>query len=170
MNENHRNSWGTSSLVLIAAMAVGGGIADWRAKLVASKEIDLAVTSQIDTVLKEVNQINDSQFLLTFMESSLEAVVAVDKYGNVIAWSDGAEALLGVKREEAMGYGLAHLIPPYLRSRHIDAMRKAMQSASPKVSTIDSECDTPTGRIPITIYSHTIPDSMSIARIVKRET
>jgi PAS domain S-box-containing protein len=47
-----------------------------------------------------------------------DAILIADRAGNITFWSDGAEAMLGFSRAQALGASLDLIIPAHLRERH----------------------------------------------------
>lgn len=161
-------SWGNVSIVLIAAMVLGGGIADWRARNVVVQEMSRAVGPvKPADVLAEVKRQSSIPSVISFLEDSSEAVIVVDQNGAVTAWSRGAEELTGIKRDAALGYGLAHIIPPEIRAKHLERFKAAMMASLPLSSVVHGDCITPNGLVPVTVHTHTIPGSMVLGRITR---
>lgn len=70
--------------------------------------------------------IRRSEALKTAMlESSLDAVIAIDHTGAVLEFNPAAEKIFGYRREDVMGREMANLIiPPSLRDRHRHALER----------------------------------------------
>jgi PAS domain S-box-containing protein len=47
-----------------------------------------------------------------------EVILIADRAGKITFWSDGAEAMLGFSRAQALGASLDLIIPAHLRERH----------------------------------------------------
>jgi|GEM_PF-328183 len=59
------------------------------------------------------------------MDSALDAIVCIDKTGNVTVWTPQAEKIFGWKEEEILGKKLTeNIIPPAYRDRHEKGMRQ----------------------------------------------
>jgi PAS domain S-box-containing protein len=57
-----------------------------------------------------------------------DAIVTLDSSAKVLSWNRAAERLLGYSREDAMEHGLALIIPPEYRARHVAAFDAAMDT------------------------------------------
>jgi PAS domain S-box-containing protein len=55
-----------------------------------------------------------------------DAIVTLDNSAKVLSWNRAAELLLGYSREDAIEHGLALIIPPEYRARHVTAFDAAM--------------------------------------------
>jgi PAS domain S-box-containing protein len=62
------------------------------------------------------------------LEAAADAIVTIDAGGKVTSWNSAAEALLGFGRADAEENGLALIIPPEYRARHVAAFHAAMDS------------------------------------------
>ncbi|WP_426954304.1 PAS domain S-box protein [Muricoccus radiodurans] len=61
--------------------------------------------------------------------SALDAVVVMDEAGLVMEWNPAAERTFGYARHSAIGRPVAELIvPPMMRRRHVDGMRRYMET------------------------------------------
>jgi PAS domain S-box-containing protein len=64
----------------------------------------------------------------------LDAVVAVDRDGVVLAWNEVAESIFGWSRSEAVGRSLGELVvPERYRQAHADGMRRSHQTGETRV-------------------------------------
>jgi PAS domain S-box-containing protein len=74
------------------------------------------------------------QRLRAVLESSLDAVIAIDALGSVTDWNPAAESLFGWTSEEAYGRELAELIVPNEhRPSHRHGLARLMQGESPRL-------------------------------------
>ncbi len=63
------------------------------------------------------------------LHSSLDCVVTMDHHGRIAEWNLAAEATFGRRREDVLGRELAEvLIPPRLRDRHRDGLRRYLET------------------------------------------
>ena len=92
-------------------------------------------------VLAEVKSLKSDSVYLSTLEDSEDAYVALNPQGNITLWSAGAEKLFGVSRDNAIGYGIAFIIPASARKKHKDAFKKAMASKGTKLTKQKIECD-----------------------------
>ncbi|MDX6698231.1 MAG: hypothetical protein QOE65_1628 [Solirubrobacteraceae bacterium] len=61
--------------------------------------------------------------------SSLDCVVAMDHHGRITEWNAAAELTFGHRREDVVGREMAAvLIPPALRERHRDGLRRYLET------------------------------------------
>ena len=60
------------------------------------------------------------------VELAHDAIVFADREGIIRLWNDGAEAMFGHRREEALGQPLDIIIPERLRERHWEGYRRAI--------------------------------------------
>ena len=137
MDSNRTTNLLAVMLVLgaLAVSVVGGFMID------AMGDLERAVQTQAEDVQpkdvkEEVVQLRntleiargDADIVMSVMEKSDTAVVGLDQSGRIILWSTGAEKLFGTPRTEAMGYGIAFLIPDGMRKDHRDKFEAAMRS------------------------------------------
>jgi PAS domain S-box-containing protein len=103
---------------LLASMTVlGGQIGEFIARRRAEDEV----------------RARDSR-LRAMVESSLDAVVAMDHRGLVLEWNPAAEATFGHTREEAIGKEMAELIvPPSLRAAHRRGLARFLETGDPVI-------------------------------------
>lgn len=101
---------------------------------------------------------------LGVFEHSSDAWVAIESHGTVTMWSDGAEALFGVMRDEVMGYGLGVVIPERMRARHIEGVRSAMSASGPKESDVTCICQIAGVDTEVRVQTWTMPGRTAIAR------
>ncbi|MDD2864953.1 MAG: EAL domain-containing protein [Methylococcales bacterium] len=63
------------------------------------------------------------------MQSALDAVVSMDKDGNIMAWNSQAESIFGYSQAEAIGCQVAELIvPPVYRNAHREGIRRFVET------------------------------------------
>jgi two-component system NtrC family sensor kinase len=68
------------------------------------------------------------------VEAAFDSIVTVDEAGRVLEFSKGAEAIFGYPRAEALGRPIAELIiPPHLRERHAQGMRRYLATGERRV-------------------------------------
>lgn len=59
------------------------------------------------------------------MDSALDAIICINKAGDIIVWSKQAESIFGWTKEEALGKTLSNMIiPQQYRERHISSMKR----------------------------------------------
>jgi len=82
------------------------------------------------------------------------AVVVTDTDGTITSWNDGAEALFGHARADAVGRPVDLIVPEHLRDAHWAGFRRAMaeprvrdMAADLPVSCADGEVRTFAGRL-----------------------
>jgi diguanylate cyclase (GGDEF)-like protein/PAS domain S-box-containing protein len=78
-------------------------------------------TLQDVTVEKRAGQeLRESESLKgAILESSLDALITIDRQGNIVEFNPAAEAIFGIPRQRALGKVMAELIiPPRLREAH----------------------------------------------------
>jgi PAS domain S-box-containing protein len=61
------------------------------------------------------------------------AIVIADETGTIRHWSDGAEALFGYVRADAVGRSLDLIVPPEYRDQHWHGFHQAMKSGTAKL-------------------------------------
>src|SRR5437660_7014378 len=65
----------------------------------------------------------------SLLDSSLDAVIVIDREGRVMEWSGAAERTFGRSRSDVLGRDLAELIiPPALRSAHRHGLRRVQDT------------------------------------------
>lgn len=75
-----------------------------------------------------------AQAALTVMDAMLDAVVAIDPKGVVLAWNAAATRIFGWTREEVVGRSLDELIvPPQHRDAHHGGMRRYQETGQARV-------------------------------------
>jgi two-component system CheB/CheR fusion protein len=70
----------------------------------------------------------DPELATQAVEAAADAIVTLDQTGEVTSWNEGAERLFGFGRDEAFEHGLALVIPPEFRSRHVAAFHAAVDN------------------------------------------
>ena len=73
---------------------------------------------------------SDAELVLSVLEDSGAAVVGLDSAGRITIWSRGAESLFGHQRKDAIGYGIAFLIPNGMREAHRASFESAMNGGT----------------------------------------
>ncbi|NLZ16530.1 MAG: PAS domain S-box protein [Desulfobulbaceae bacterium] len=57
-----------------------------------------------------------------------DAILVVDRQGDIVLWNPAAERIFGFSAEEALGQPLDIIIPEHLQARHNDGFRKSVES------------------------------------------
>jgi PAS domain S-box-containing protein len=89
--------------------------------------------------IKEVDPVapEPKQYLAHLIESSPDAIISTDKDGNVVLFSERAEALLGYRAKEVTGRNISELYGDAAGARHVALeMRKRGGSVSSLESTM----------------------------------
>ena len=123
------------------------------------------VFDKLEHVEQLVQEKDGGVWELGVFERSSDAWVAVESHGTVTMWSDGAEALFSVKRDEVMGYGLGLVIPERMRARHIEGVRSAMSASGPRESDLTCLCQIAGVDTEVRVQTWTMPGRTAIARI-----
>ncbi len=71
--------------------------------------------------------------LRNITDSAPDAIILSDAEGRIIDWNQGAEALFGLAREEALGTALERLMPERLREGHALGMARRRQTGESRV-------------------------------------
>ena len=66
------------------------------------------------------------------VERSHEAIIVVDRGGQVILWNEGAERLFGYTTSEMLGHPLDPIIPERLRAAHTAGFERAVTAGTTK--------------------------------------
>nr|WP_295105854.1 PAS domain S-box protein [uncultured Caulobacter sp.] len=75
-----------------------------------------------------------AQAALTVMDAMLDAVVAIDPHGVILAWNAAATQIFGWTRDEAVGRAMGELIiPPQHRDAHHGGMRRYQETGKARV-------------------------------------
>ncbi|MEO5327750.1 MAG: PAS domain S-box protein [Magnetococcus sp. THC-1_WYH] len=88
-------------------------------------------TVQDITDARRANQtIQNQQILLQSMfDKALDAIISIDRNGNVVDFNPSAEAIFGYSRQEILGKQLVdYIIPDELKERHNKALEKRLAS------------------------------------------
>lgn len=98
-----------------------------RPKNDAMVEFMTAVANQIGQSLERqhsVERIRESESRkAAILEASLDAVITIDQYGQVVEFNAAAETIFGYRREDAVGRQLMGLIvPPRMRERALESL------------------------------------------------
>jgi PAS domain S-box-containing protein len=119
--------------------------------------------------MKNSLNMNDDPLLGPLMHSVLDAVIAVDSHGLVVAWNNIATTTFGWTPEEAYGHSLNELIvPPHHRANHRAGMRRYQETGIARVLNrrIEITAVDKTGReFPVELSIVTSPDSSQAAFI-----
>ncbi|HXF56748.1 MAG TPA: PAS domain S-box protein [Actinomycetota bacterium] len=68
------------------------------------------------------------------LESALDCVVVIDHEGRIVEFNPAAERTFGYRKEEVLGRELAEvLIPPPLRTRHREGLRRYLETGESRV-------------------------------------
>jgi len=77
------------------------------------------------------------QLARSLLETSADAILAVDRDSVIRFWNPGAERIFGFSREEALGCSLEMIIPENLRARHYGGFRKTMATGETRYGAGD---------------------------------
>jgi PAS domain S-box-containing protein len=81
---------------------------------------------------KEIRSLEETRKLI--MNSALDAIVGMDPAGHIIVWTPRAEQIFGWKEEEVLGRTIAEtIVPPSLRERHMQGLRRYTESRQPVI-------------------------------------
>lgn len=72
------------------------------------------------------------RLLQQLLESTTDAILVVDRQGQIRYWNTGAEQMLGYRSVEAVGQSLDLIIPENLRSRHWEGYFRVMATGQTK--------------------------------------
>ena len=68
------------------------------------------------------------------LDTALDAVIVMNRDGNVVDWNHNAAAIFGWRRDEVLGRALADLIiPPRLREAHTRGLRRFLETGEAQV-------------------------------------
>jgi two-component system NtrC family sensor kinase len=68
------------------------------------------------------------------VEAAFDSIITIDETGRVLEFNEGAETTFGYPRAEAIGRPIAELIvPPHLRERHAQGLRRYLETGERKV-------------------------------------
>ena len=62
--------------------------------------------------------LGEADFFQEALLQSGAAIVALNEHGKIIKWSDGATEIFGWSRAQALGYGIAFILPADMREAH----------------------------------------------------
>lgn len=68
------------------------------------------------------------------VEHAQDAIIFADREGIIRLWNDGAEAMFGYQRDEALGQTLDIIIPERLRDRHWEGYRRVVLTGTTRYS------------------------------------
>jgi diguanylate cyclase (GGDEF)-like protein/PAS domain S-box-containing protein len=92
------------------------------------------VVQKLALQITEISLQQSIDAIHTLMESALDAVISMDRFGKVIAWNPQAEAVFGYSKQQAMGCEIAELIiPPLYREAHRQGVIRFLQTGSAKI-------------------------------------
>jgi PAS domain S-box-containing protein len=126
---------------------------DITARKQAGLDLRLAADSQKAALLR-------MQLLL---DSTMDAVICMDRQGRVLIWNLSAEAIFGYRADQAVGRTVEELIvPPEYRERHRQGMERFMDTGMPKiigsrVEVVGMRADG--SRFPIELTIGSLPDN-----------
>ena len=109
-------------IVLLVVVAASMGIVASRLSVAPSDVLSEVRHLEETLSLSKANRSVQRQLI----EDSPRSVVQLDRTGKIILWSDGAESMFGVTRLNAMGYGIAFMVPAKDRSEHTKHYEAAM--------------------------------------------
>ncbi len=66
--------------------------------------------------------------LRSVAETVTEAIITIDKDGNVIFWNPAAEKMFGFSQEEMLGKPLLPIVPKTLHDKHLKAIKKVFDT------------------------------------------
>jgi PAS domain S-box-containing protein len=78
-----------------------------------------------------------TQFAVTLLNSTSDAVVYSDATGRIQFWNGGAEQMFGYPAAEAVGQSLDLIIPEPLRRRHWDGYNATMRTGETRYGAGD---------------------------------
>ncbi|MFC1673354.1 PAS domain-containing sensor histidine kinase [Pseudomonadota bacterium] len=77
----------------------------------------------------EITQLNSDYRHNAIVNSSLDAIITIDKDGNVVEFSPAAEAIFDYRSEDVRGKDIAEIIiPPHLRDKHRQAFGRYLKT------------------------------------------
>ena len=127
-------------LVVLIAGVIGNALLMWLVvqQLRVSPSQVFEKVSHVEELLIQSQATNN--VLIDVATASDSSIVQLDRHGKIIMWSDGAEQLFGVNRDDAMGYGIAFMVPPNQRDKHKKAFDAAMESQKKRYKHV-IQCD-----------------------------
>ena len=96
---------------------------------------ELSQTADLEALLGEISHLRQRErHLLSLLDSTSDAVLAMDASGHVIDWNPSAERLLGWSHDEAKGRLLSDLIiPPEHRQAHENGLRRYLDTGVSRI-------------------------------------
>ncbi len=79
-----------------------------------------------------MSTVTQEQLYQQIIQNAPEAIIFVDREGNIGLWNSGAAAIFGYSAEEALGQQLDLIIPERQRKRHWEGFHKTMQTGVTK--------------------------------------
>ena len=84
-------------------------------------------TEAVGVIASDVTELRraeaDQAQLAALVEAAPDAIVARDQHGAVVTWNPGAEAMFGVRAEDAIGRSYAELVVPEDERGHVRPRR-----------------------------------------------
>ena len=100
------------------------------------KELNATLEQRVEQRTRELGQALETlrasqQRIATILETAQDAFVAIDMQGRICDWNSAAEAMLGWRREEALGRPAAGLlVPPRLRANAEGALARFRETGT----------------------------------------
>jgi nitric oxide dioxygenase len=80
---------------------------------------------------------DEARIAQALLDSVADAILAVDRDGQIAFWNPGAERVFGFSREEALGRPLDIIVPDNLRARHNEGFAKTMATGETRYGAGD---------------------------------
>lgn len=110
------------------------GYSGIRYDITAKKEVEELTQTlelKVEARTKELNEERD--FISLIINTSQDAVVAIDKDSKVTLWSSAATKIFGYTKEEMLSHSIDKIIPNEFKQRHHQGMENYLKSGDKKV-------------------------------------
>ena len=91
-------------------------------------EIEVAEREQTQRALSE-----SEEMFRAVAQSSHDAIVTANRFGQIIRWNRGAEQIFGYVEAQVIGQPLTILMPKHLRQTHVSGMMRVQAGGAPRV-------------------------------------
>lgn len=139
--------------------------------VIASAILGFSIAAKLNVAPSDVlAEVKQSNLINSVIESKHMAIVGLGTDGKINLWSQGAADFFGVTKPNALGFGVAFLIPVKMRNQHQTMFSKALKSSKKsyqqliKCSALHSDGT----KIPVQIHVWVNPGEGAIALFSKQ--
>jgi len=94
------------------------------------------------SILSRTNALkNSEEKLRAIVETAVDAIISIDKEGNICSYNSAAESMFGYQKNEVLGQNVVIILPEAFRNSHDEYISNYLQTGKPKAIGVIREME-----------------------------